>query len=162
MSFLTVHLSQFLMIIIIIIIIIFALFAARSRKIHFFASYPGQITGKLNRIKYSKVLVNVGQAFSRRTGVFRAPVKGVYQFFFSTQTSNNGVKTDLWLVINNYWVAVSHTHVSRPSTVGSLTTYMTFLRRGAVVYVTHNCGKSWANASSMTITFGGSLLVQWR
>uniref|UniRef100_A0A3Q4N9X3 C1q domain-containing protein n=1 Tax=Neolamprologus brichardi TaxID=32507 RepID=A0A3Q4N9X3_NEOBR len=78
-----------------------------SQKIHFFASYPAQINGKLNRIKYSKVLVNVGRAFDRRTGVFRAPVKGIYQFFFSTQTTIKGLKTDLWLVINNYWVAVS-------------------------------------------------------
>ncbi|XP_044035399.1 uncharacterized protein LOC122867971 isoform X2 [Siniperca chuatsi] len=133
-----------------------------SKKIHFFASYPGQLKGKVNRVKYSKVLVNVGRAFDRRTGVFKAPVKGVYQFFFSTQTANTGLKTDLWLVVNGYWAAVSHTHISRPSTVGSLSTYMTFLHRGAVVYVTHNCGSSWANAASMTITFGGSLLAQWK
>ncbi|XP_045925587.1 uncharacterized protein LOC123983382 [Micropterus dolomieu] len=133
-----------------------------SRKIHFFASYPGQLNGKVNKIKYSKVLVNVGRAFDRRTGVFSAPVKGVYQFFFSTQTANTGLKTDLWLVVNNYWVAVSRTHLSRPSTVGNLSTYMTFLRKGAKVYVTHNCGRSWANAASMTITFGGSLLVQMK
>ncbi|XP_062234386.1 uncharacterized protein LOC133931507 [Platichthys flesus] len=131
-----------------------------SRKIHFFASFPGQLSGKVNRIKYSKVLVNVGRAFSSRTGVFRAPVNGIYQFFFSTQTANAGQKTDLWLVVNGYWVAVSHTQVTRPSSVGSLATYMSFLRRGARVYVTHNCGKSWANAASMTITFGGSMLVQ--
>lgn len=131
-----------------------------SRKIHFFASYPGQLTGKVNRIKYSKVLVNVGRAYNRRTGVFRAPVKGIYQFFFSTQSA--GLSSDLWLVIGGYWVAVSRTNIRRPSSVGSLSTYMTFLRRGAVVYVTQNHGKSWANAVSTTITFGGSLLVQMR
>ncbi|XP_011611016.2 uncharacterized protein [Takifugu rubripes] len=129
-----------------------------SRKVHFFASYPAQLVGKVNRIKYSKVLVNVGRGFNTRTGVFRAPVKGIYQFFFSTQTT--GVKTDLWLVVNSYWVSVSHTSVGRPSSVGALSTYMTFLRRGSVVYVTQNCGRSWANAASTTITFGGSLLVQ--
>lgn len=129
-----------------------------SRKVHFFASYPAQLSGKVNRIKYTKVLVNVGRAFNRRTGLFRAPVKGIYQFFFSTQTT--GVKTELWLVVNSYWVAVSHTSVGRPSSVGSLSTYMTFLRSGSVVYVTQNCGRSWANAASTTITFGGSLLVQ--
>lgn len=133
-----------------------------SKKVHFFASYPSQLTGKVNRIKYSKVLVNVGRAFSRSTGVFRAPVKGFYQFFFSTQASRNGQKTDLWLVINNYWVSVSHTQVPRLSTVGSLSTYMTFLRRGSLVFVTQNCGRSWANAGSTTITFGGSLLAQLR
>lgn len=136
--------------------------AVSSTKIHFFASFPGQLTGKVNRIKYSKVLVNVGRAFNRRTGVFKAPVKGIYQFFFSTLTGRGGKKTDLWLVVNNYWVAVSHTHIPRSSTVSTMSTYMTFLRRGAIVYVTQYCGASWANAASTTITFGGSLLVQMR
>ncbi|CAN9508773.1 unnamed protein product [Ophioblennius macclurei] len=131
-------------------------------KIHFFASFPAQLSGKVNRIKYSRVLVNMGRAFDRRNGLFRAPVAGVYQFFFSTQASGAGVKTDLWLVVNDYWVAVSHTHLPRGSTAGGLSTYMSYLNRGAVVYVTHNCGQSWANAASSTITFGGSLLVQWR
>lgn len=147
---------------VIIIMIISPFLSEFSKKIHFFASYPDQLSGKVNRIKYSKVLVNVGRAFNRRTGVFKAPVNGIYQFFFSTQTGRTGAKTDLWLVVNRYWVAVSHTHVSRPSTVGSLSMYMTFLRRGAIVYVTHNCGRSWANSASTTITFGGSLLVQMR
>ncbi|XP_076855315.1 uncharacterized protein LOC143510152 [Brachyhypopomus gauderio] len=129
-------------------------------RVHFFASYPGRLSGKVNRIQYRKVYVNVGQAFNRLTGVFTAPVTGVYQFFFSTQTANNGAKTDLWLVVNGYWVAVSHTQVSRSNSVGNLSTYMTSLRKGALVYITHNCGNSWANAASNTITFGGSLLLK--
>lgn len=133
---------------------------ASSKKVHFFASYPAQLSGKVNRIKYTKVLVNVGRAFSRSSGVFRAPVKGIYQFFFSTQTT--GIKTELWLVVNSYWVSVSHTSVGRRSSVGSLSTYMSFLRKGSLVYVTQNCGRSWANAASTTITFGGSLLVQMK
>lgn len=134
--------------------------SASSRKVHFFASYPVPLSGKVNRIKYTKVLVNVGRAFNSKTGSFRAPVKGIYQFFFSTQTT--GVKTELWLVVNSYWVSVSLTRVGRSSSVGGLSTYMTFLRKGSVVYVTQNCGRSWANAASMTITFGGSLLVQMK
>lgn len=143
-------------------IIISLCIAAPSRKIHFFASYPSQISGKINRIRYNKVLVNMGQGYDRRSGVFRAPVKGIYQFFFSTQAANKGLKTDLWLVVNGYWVAVSHTNITRPSTVGSLSTYMTYLSRGSTVYVTHNSGVSWANAASTTITFGGSLLAQYK
>ncbi|KAK7919383.1 hypothetical protein WMY93_010667 [Mugilogobius chulae] len=133
-----------------------------SRKIHFFASFPGSLVGKVNRIKYSKVLVNVGRGYNRKTGVFRAPVKGVYQFFFSSMSGNSSHKTDLWLVVNNYWVAVSSTRISPISSVSSLSHYMTFLRRGATVYVTQNSGKSWANTVSTTITFGGSLLVQYK
>ncbi|MCI4384306.1 hypothetical protein PGIGA_G00037140 [Pangasianodon gigas] len=128
-------------------------------KVHFFAAYPGSLSGKVNRIRYSKVYVNVGGAFNRLTGVFTAPVKGIYQFFFSTQAARTGRKTDLWLVVNSYWVSVSHTHVSVSNTVGALSTYMTTLRKGALVYVTHNCGNSYANSASNTIVFGGSLLL---
>ncbi|CAG5903622.1 unnamed protein product [Menidia menidia] len=116
----------------------------------------------MNRIKFSRVLVNVGRGFDRRSGVFRAPVGGVYQFFFSTQTAPGGARTELWLVVNGYWVSASQGRLPRTSTVGSLNTYMSFLRRGARVHVTHNCGRSWANASSTTISFGGSLLLQGR
>ncbi|KAG7325108.1 hypothetical protein KOW79_011424 [Hemibagrus wyckioides] len=127
-------------------------------NVHFFAAYPGTLSGKVNQIQYRKVYVNVGRTFNSRTGVFTAPVTGVYQFFFSTQTAKNGLKTDLWLVVNGYWVAVSTTHVSVSNTVGNLSTYMTTLRKGSRVYVTHNCGNSWANSASNTIIFGGSLL----
>ncbi|KAK3559046.1 hypothetical protein QTP86_000053 [Hemibagrus guttatus] len=126
--------------------------------VHFFAAYPGPLSGKVDRIQYRKVYVNVGRAFNSRTGVFTAPVTGVYQFFFSTQTEKSGLKTELWLVVNGYWVAVSTTHVSISNTVGNLSTYMTTLRKGAQVYVTHIHGKSWANSASNTIIFGGSLL----
>ncbi len=136
-----------------------SLHSVSSKKVHFFVSYPGQLRGRVNRIE---VLVNVGRAFSSRTGVFKALVKGVHPFFFCTQTANAGLKTDLWLVVNGYWVVVSHTHVSQPSSVSGLFTYMTFLRRGVVVYVTQSCGRSWANAASTTIMFGSSLLAQMR
>ncbi|XP_031417403.1 uncharacterized protein LOC116218784 [Clupea harengus] len=139
--------------------------AAKRRKIkkqviHFFASYPGSLRGKVNRIRFSKVLVNEGKAFNKKTGVFLVPVSGVYQFYFSSQSGGSGNATNLWLVINGYWVTVSHSAVKSPTSVGSLNTYMTTLRKGAQVYVTHVTGQSWANSASNTITFGGSLLIQ--
>lgn len=137
----------------------FSSLTVKKRIIHFFASYPGTLKGKVNRIIFSKVLVNVGGAFNKKTGVFQAPVSGVYQFYFSSQAGGNAA-TNLWLVINGYWVAVSHSSVKSPASVGSLSTYMTTLRKGAQVYVTHVTGQSWANSASNTITFGGSLLMQ--
>ncbi|KAK7122557.1 hypothetical protein R3I94_019611 [Phoxinus phoxinus] len=127
-------------------------------NIHFFATYPANISGKVNKIVYRKVYVNQGGAFDSRSGIFRAPVSGVYQFFFSTQTGGSG-ETVLWLVVNNYWVAVSQSNVQGSNSVGNLSTYMTTLRKGATVYVTHNRGRSWANSASNTIAFGGSLLM---
>ncbi|XP_041938438.1 uncharacterized protein LOC121699930 [Alosa sapidissima] len=142
--------------------------AARKKKIkkqviHFFASYPGSLKGKVNRIRFSKVLVNVGAGFNKQTGVFRAPVSGVYQFYFSSQSGGSGGNaTNLWLVINGYWVSVSRSDVKTSASIGSLSTYMTTLRKGAQVYVTHVTGQSWADSASNTITFGGSLLMQRR
>ena len=132
----------------------------KKQVIHFFASYPGSLRGKVNRIRFSKVLVNEGKAFNKKTGVFLVPVSGVYQFYFSSQSGGSGNATNLWLVINGYWVTVSHSAVKSPTSVGSLNTYMTTLRKGAQVYVTHVTGQSWANSASNTITFGGSLLIQ--
>ncbi|XP_030631026.1 uncharacterized protein LOC115812681 [Chanos chanos] len=131
-------------------------------RVFFYASFPGRLSGKVNTVKYSKVFVNVGGGFSKRTGVFTAPVTGVYQFFFSTHSGTGGTKSDLWLVINGYWVSQSHISLPTSSSTGNLSTYMTTLRKGARVYVTHNYGQSWANTSSNTITFGGSLLMQQR
>lgn len=108
---------------------------------------------------YRKEYVNQGNAFDTRTGIFKAPVSGVYQFFFSTQNGGNGA-TDLWLVVNNYSVAMSHSNVQGNSSVGNLSTYMTTLRKGATVYVSHNRGRSWASSASNTIVFGGSLLME--
>ncbi|XP_059387519.1 uncharacterized protein LOC132121783 isoform X2 [Carassius carassius] len=130
----------------------------KRANVHFFVTYPASISGKVNRIMYRKVYVNQGGAFSTRTGIFRAPVSGVYQFFYSSQTGGSGA-TDLWLVVNNYWVAVSHSNVQGSSSFGNLSTYMTTLRKGSIVYVTHNRGRSWANNASNTIVFGGSLLM---
>lgn len=135
-----------------------SLWSVVKANVHFFVTYSASISGKVNRIMYRKVYVNQGGAFSTRTGIFRAPVSGVYQFFFSTQTGGSGA-TDLWLVVNKYWVAVSHSNVQGSSSVGNLSTYMTTLRKGATVYVTHNRGRSWANNASNTIVFGGSLLM---
>ncbi|KAK2866401.1 hypothetical protein Q7C36_002457 [Tachysurus vachellii] len=131
-------------------------------NVHFFAAYPGSLSGKVNRIQYRKVYVNVGGAYSSRTGVFTAPVTGVYQFFFSSQADSSGLITNLWLVVNGYWAAVSHTHVGVSNTVGNLSTYMTTLRKGALVYVTQSCGKSWADSAFNSIVFGGSLLFVQR
>ncbi|XP_052467543.1 uncharacterized protein LOC128025334 [Carassius gibelio] len=128
-------------------------------NVHFFVTHPASISGKVNRIMYRKVYVNQGKAFDTRTGIFKAPVSGVYQFFFSTQNGGNGA-TDLWLVVNNYSVAMSHSNVQGNSSVGNLSTYMTTLRKGATVYVSHNRGRSWASSASNTIVFGGSLLME--
>ncbi|XP_062381710.1 cerebellin-3-like [Sardina pilchardus] len=112
--------------------------AARKRHIHFFASHPGSLEGKVNRITFSKVLVNKGAGFKKKTSVFRAPVSGVYQFYFSSQSKGNA--TVLWLVIKNYWVAVARADVKTPAS--TLGTYMTTLCKNDKVYVNQVTGNN--------------------
>jgi len=55
-----------------------------AKKVYFSAylDKKGYVEDKL---KFPKVLVNIGEAFDGPTGVFKAPFKGVYSFSFSGQ-----------------------------------------------------------------------------
>ncbi|XP_062382528.1 uncharacterized protein LOC134070257 [Sardina pilchardus] len=141
--------------------------APKKRKIieqviHFFASHPGNLTGKVAQIKFSRVLVNEGAGFNDQTGVFHPPVSGIYQFYFSSQyRGGDSNVTNLELVINGTTVAVSRSDVKTPASIGALSTFMTTLCKNSNVSVTQVTGQSWANSVSNTITFGGSLLMQY-
>ena len=59
----------------------------KANKIYFSAydDQGGDVTGQL---KFPKVVTNLGSAFDASSGVFTAPVKGVYTFSFSGQQSS--------------------------------------------------------------------------
>ncbi|KAI1897339.1 hypothetical protein AGOR_G00082300 [Albula goreensis] len=70
-------------------------------SVHFYVSMPHTLTGHVNVIKYSDVILNVGGGYDKKTGVFTAPVTGVYQFFFSYQSGRGREMTDLYLELES-------------------------------------------------------------
>ncbi|KAL2100600.1 hypothetical protein ACEWY4_002361 [Coilia grayii] len=65
-----------------------------SPPVRFYAAYPTALDGKSEQsIAYSDVILNEGSAFSSSSGVFTAPVRGIYQFFFSFQSCRGAKPT---------------------------------------------------------------------
>ncbi|KAL2100601.1 hypothetical protein ACEWY4_002362 [Coilia grayii] len=135
--------------------------ACTGRKaVHFYAAHPSEINGQLDPIHYTDVTLNVGFAFSGASGIFTAPVNGIYQFFFSFQSARSNVKNNWWLKVNGVSKVLCHSQAGQGDTVGSMCTYMSELAQNDKVTVSQVNGQAWATDASRTITFSGSLLLQ--
>lgn len=126
---------------------------------HFFAAYPSELRGFVYTIPFSDVVLNRGSAFDEISGVFTAPVSGIYQFFMSFQSGRNHDNNEWHLKVNGVTEVVCLSQVNLWSTVGSLCNYMAELNQGDQVTVSQVKGFAWAATGSRTITFSGSLLM---
>ncbi|XP_071775604.1 collagen alpha-1(X) chain-like [Centroberyx gerrardi] len=105
---------------------------------------------------YSKVLTNIGQAYNPNTGIFTAPVSGVYYFRFTAFESRNSQ----WLGVNLHHNDRKVMHVSEIANgFASVSSALTLeLREGDVVYMRVSANDGIYDDVNNRSTFSGFLL----
>ncbi|XP_044032589.1 uncharacterized protein LOC122866672 [Siniperca chuatsi] len=105
---------------------------------------------------YSRVFTNIGGAYNPTTGIFTAPVKGVYYLRFTAFNNKNGE----WMAVNLYHNSQRILHNSEVSNGHAFIANALILQleQGSVVYMRlhQNCGL-YDDTSSLN-TFSGFLL----
>ncbi|KAK9535713.1 hypothetical protein VZT92_008079 [Zoarces viviparus] len=138
--------------------------AARQQggAVIFYAAYQGQLRDILfNPIVFNEVLVNQGSAYDNDTGVFTAPVAGIYQFVFAAQLCRGDHNNVWYFMVNGNRRMTCHAQVSGPDTTLNTCYSMEELKTGDQVWVKQSVGScAWASTISKTITFSGVLLAR--
>ncbi|KAK2832836.1 hypothetical protein Q5P01_016725 [Channa striata] len=127
----------------------------------FFVAHQGQLRDVLfDPIVFNQVLVNQGSAYNNDSGVFVAPVAGIYQFVFAAQLCR-GDHNNIWnFIVNRDRRMSCHAQVSGGDTTLNTCYFMVELQKGDQVWVKQNVGGcAWASSASKTITFSGVLLA---
>ncbi|XP_067435652.1 complement C1q-like protein 3, partial [Thunnus thynnus] len=134
-----------------------------NQKTIFSAALGGRGTiGPFNKdtsLIYRKVITNVGTAYSPSTGIFTAPVAGVYYFtiFYHAGGKHEG---KLFLYKNNQVMVMTHDHRSDSDTAdnGGNAVFLQ-LQQGDQVYV-HLAANAHAWGYDHHTTFSGFLVTQ--
>ncbi|XP_035850656.1 complement C1q-like protein 4 isoform X2 [Sander lucioperca] len=127
----------------------------------FYVAYQGSLRDiQINPIVFNQVVVNQGSAYDNDTGMFTAPVSGIYQFVFAAQLCR-GDHNNMWnLMVNGDRRMACYAQVSGLDTTLNTCYYMEELKKGDKVWVKQNVGScAWASTTSKTITFSGVLLA---
>lgn len=133
----------------------------QTEAVIFFVAFQGQLREVLiNPIIFNQVLVNQGSAYSNETGLFTAPVAGIYQFMFSAQLCRGNFNNDWRFTVNGVFRSFCHAQVSGGDTTLNTCYYLDKLRKGDQVWISQRLGScAWASSNSKTITFSGVLLA---
>ncbi|XP_078018864.1 uncharacterized protein LOC144458907 isoform X2 [Epinephelus lanceolatus] len=109
-------------------------------------------------LKFSKVFTNIGQAYSPTTGIFTAPVRGVYYFRYTVW----GVSTSTWfgahLYHNEKSMAFNEDYNAESSHVSVSNALVLQLEKGDVVYMTLHPGRTIKDDLHNRTIFSGFLL----
>ncbi|XP_008293602.1 protein HP-25 homolog 1-like [Stegastes partitus] len=111
-------------------------------------------------IVFNQVLVNQGSAYDNDTGVFTAPLAGVYQFVFAAQLCRGNHNNRWYFMVNRDMRMLCHAQMTAGETTLNTCYFMEELKKGDQVWVKQNAEScSWASTTSKTITFSGILLA---
>ncbi|KAJ4946516.1 hypothetical protein JOQ06_024182 [Pogonophryne albipinna] len=109
-------------------------------------------------LKYSKVFTNVGQDYSPTTGIFTAPVRGVYYFRFNVWENRGSVHTSVELHHNDQMKMRLYDYNDSVGYVSASNSMVLQLERGDVVYVVLSSGYGVYDDSFNRMIFSGFLL----
>ncbi|XP_034004143.1 complement C1q-like protein 2 isoform X2 [Trematomus bernacchii] len=108
-------------------------------------------------LKYSKVFTNIGQAYSPTTGIFTAPVRGVYYFRFNAW-ENRSAETGVQLFHNNHKKMGLYDYNGGSGRVSTSNSMVLQLEKGDVVYIVLLSSYPVYDDSNNYIIFSGFLL----
>ncbi|KAA8584770.1 hypothetical protein FQN60_003464 [Etheostoma spectabile] len=114
---------------------------------------------QIDPIIFNQVVVNQGSAYDNDTGVFTAPVSGIYQFVFAAQLCRGDHNNVWYFMINGNRRMACHAQVSGGDTTLNTCYCLEELKKADQVWVRQMVGScAWASTTSKTITFSGVLL----
>ncbi|KAF1380084.1 hypothetical protein PFLUV_G00182800 [Perca fluviatilis] len=127
----------------------------------FYVAYQGSLRDmEIDPIVFNQVVVNQGSAYDNDTGVFTAPVPGIYQFVFAAQLCRGNHNNVWYFMVNGERRTACHAQVSGGDTTLNTCYCMEELKKGDKMWVKQNVGScAWASTISKTITFSGVLLA---
>uniref|UniRef100_A0A3B5PTS8 Complement C1q-like protein 2 n=1 Tax=Xiphophorus maculatus TaxID=8083 RepID=A0A3B5PTS8_XIPMA len=132
-------------------------------KVAFSVGLPGDTAigpvNLLTTLVYKRVITNVGNAYNQLTGIFVAPVRGMYYFSFFYHAGGYQ-PVNLFLMKNNEYILASSDHMTLfdGADNGGNAAFLE-LQQGDQVYVQLKANTHvWGN--SYTTTFSGFLLYQ--
>ncbi|XP_029292952.1 complement C1q-like protein 4 [Cottoperca gobio] len=137
--------------------------AARQQggAVLFYVAFQGLLRDiPFDPIIFKEVIVNQGSAYNNDTGLFTAPVAGIYQFVFAAQLCR-GDQNNVWnFMVNGVQKMACHAQVSGQETTLNTCYCMKKLKEGDQVWIKQHAGScAWASTISKTITFSGVLLA---
>ncbi|CAB1352577.1 unnamed protein product [Coregonus sp. 'balchen'] len=109
-------------------------------------------------LKYQKVLTNIGSAYSTATGIFTAPVKGVYYFRFTAMDACHSETMGVALFKNNQQIKFNGGYNNEESQEYLTNGVTLLLGQGNEVYMLLLSGMGLYDSSANHCTFTDFLL----